>query len=203
MAVIWDTFYPYVQPHVPGCPEITIKLHLQEAAVDFCERSAVWRFDIEQDFTAKTLSDYEIFVPDNSLLENILVLYLGGVPLKKVVDSHHFRSSQSGLGRPRAYSLYQDASIRFYPTPDDKYTFDGVGVAKPTLDATGVEDFIYNTHGRAIACGALGKLLNIPGKEWTNPDLASYYTMKFAKAADDAMGRDMSRGEIRVRPQPF
>lgn len=203
MAVVWSTFYPYVQPHVPGCPEITIEAHLQESAVDFCERSGVWRYDLESDFTSRNLSDYEIFLPNNTALENILVLYLDQFPLTKVVDSNHFMSSEAGTGRPSYYSIYQDTFVRFYPTPDDKYTFEGVVTLKPTLDATGVEDFIYNTHGRAIACGALSKLLYIPGKEWTNPELAAYYRMKFAKAADDALGRDMARGSMRVAARGF
>jgi hypothetical protein len=203
MATPWETFYPYLQPHVPGCPEIVIVQHLQEAAVDFCERSGVWRYDLESDFTSKSLSDYEVFLPNNTTLENILVLYLNDSPLTKVVDSYHFTSSGAGNGRPSYYSIYQDSFVRFYPTPDAKYTFGGVATIKPSLDATGVEDFIYNTHGRAIACGALGKLLNIPGKEWTNPELAAYYRMKFDKAADDALGRDIARGSLRVASRGF
>lgn len=203
MAVTWDVFFPYIQPHVPGCPEMTITQHLQEAAADFCERSSVWRYDIEGDFTAPGVSDYPIYTPAKAALENVLALYLEGFLVSKVSDSSHHLSDQTTLGRPSAYSIYQDESIRFYPVPDDTYRFNGVGVLKPTLDATGIEEFIYNTHGRAIACGALAKLLLVPSKEWSNPELATYYNSKFAKAADDAKGRDEARGEVRVAPQRF
>ena len=82
MAVTWDSFYPYIQPHVPGCPEIVIQSHLQEAAAEYIGRSELWRFDIENDFTSKNTPDYEIDVPRGAVLENVLVLYLDGQPFK-------------------------------------------------------------------------------------------------------------------------
>jgi len=203
MAVTWETFFPYIQPHVPGCPEIVIENHLQEAAAEFCAISEVWRFDIDKDFTSKSTSDYEIDVPNLSVLENILVLYVDGVPCKRVSDLHFDMPSTVANGRPTYFSLYQDTQIRFYPTPDGKYEFEGVGVLKPSLSATGVEDFIYETHGRSIACGAIYRLVAIPGKEWTNPELANYYKAEFYRHANNAKGRETRRVDLRVRTHGF
>ena len=203
MAVLWASFFPYVQPSVPGCPEVVIEAHLQEAAADFCARSEVWRFNIESDFTSKNTSDYEIDVPTGASLENILVMYLDGLPLKRVSDRHFALSEQYGTAAPSYFSIYQDTSIRFYPTPAGKHTFDGIGVLKPKLTATGVEDFIFEAHGRSIACGALYRLTSIPGKEWSNPDLAMYYKAKFYKEADEAKGRDSRRVSLRVSSVGF
>lgn len=203
MAVTWDGFFPYVQPHVPGCPEIVIQTHLQEAAAEFCKLSEIWRFDIEQDFTSKNTSDYEIDVPVGAVLENILVLYVDGTAIRRVSDRHFDMPSDIAPAAPSYYSIYQDTQIRFYPTPDKKYTFEGVGVLKPKLSATGVEDYIFETYGRAIACGAIAKLAIIPGKEWTNPDLAAYYRAKFHKDAAEAKGRDTRRVNLRVAPAGF
>lgn len=203
MAVTWDSFFPYVQPYVPGCPEIVITTHLQEAAAEFCKESEIWRFDIEQDFTSKNTSDYEIDVPTGAVLENILVLYLNGTPIRRVSDRHFDMPTDIAAAAPSYYSIYQDTQIRFYPTPDTKYTFEGVGVLKPKLTATGVEDFIFETHGRSIACGAIGQLTAIPDKEWTNQEMAVYYQAKFHKHADDAKGRDTRRVNLRVSPSGF
>lgn len=203
MAVTWDKFYPYIQPHVPGCPEIVITAHLQEAAAEYCKLSEIWRFDIEQDFTSKNTSDYEIDVPVGAALENILVLYLNGTLVKRVSDRHFDMPTDISPSAPSYYTIYQDTQIRFYPTPDTKYTFEGVGVLKPKLTATGVEDFIFETHGRSIACGAIAQLAAIPGKEWTNPDMAGYYHAKFYRHAANAKGRDTRRVNLRVAPSGF
>jgi len=203
MAKTWANFLPYVQPHVPGCPEIVVNTHLQEAAAEFIGRSELWRFDIESDFTSKNTSDYEIDVPNGAVLENILTLFVNGSAAKRVSDRHYQVSNTNTNSAPSAFSIYQDNQIRFFPTPDRKYTFEGVGVLKPSLSATGVEDFIFETHGRSIACGAIWRLAIIPGKEWSNPEVAMYYKSEFYKHMDAAKGRDTRRVNLRIAPVGF
>ena len=203
MAKLWASFFPYIQPYVPGCPEIVITAHLQETAAKFLARSEVWRFDIEPDFTSKSTSDYDIDVPDKTVLENILTLYLEGQEIKSVSDRHFDRPSTAPQAKPHCYSIYQDSQIRFYATPDKKYTFEGKGVLKTSLDATGVENWIYESHGRCIAYGALSLLAGIPGKEWTNPDLSMYYKVMFDKESDRAKSRDARRVNLRIAPVGF
>ena len=203
MAKTWDNFFPYVQPHVPGCPEIIIQTHLQEAAAEYIARSELWRFDIDSDFTSKNTSDYEIDVPTGAVLENILTLFVNGTPANRVTDRHFHVSNTADNSAPTSFSIYQDNQIRFFPTPDRKYTFEGVGVLKPSLSATGVEDFIFETHGRSIACGAIWRLTIIPGKEWSNPELAMYYKNEFYTHMDAAKGRDTRRVNLRIASVGF
>lgn len=203
MAALWSKFYPYIQPYLPGCPEIVIEAHLQEAAAEFCLQSEVWRFDIEPDFTSGSTAEYEIDTPQNAVLENILSLYVEGHKVSAVTDRHYDLPSTAAMARPVNYSIYQDTQIRFYPTPDKKYTFEGVGVLKPSLGATGVEDWIFETHGRCISYGAIALLAQIPGKEWSSSDLAMYYQAKFAKGASDAKSRDARRVNLRIASVGF
>ena len=192
-----------VRSFVPGCPDLVIEAHLQDAAIEFCARSGIWRCDIDVDFTSRDVSDYEIDLPSCAALENILTLYLDGHALTPVSDRHFSLPSGRGTGKPGVYSIYQGAQIRFYPTPDKQYRFEGVGVLKPEIDASGLEDFIYQAHVRAICYGAIAFLLIIPGKEWSNPELANYYLAHFHKEADEAWRRDYHRANIRVRPVGF
>ena len=203
MSVAWASFFPYIQPILPGCPEIIIETHLQEAAAEFCAVSQIWRYDIDKDYTSKNTADYEIEVPTKAVLEDILVLFVDGQAATRVSDKHFALPSITGNGRPSSYSIYQDSQIRFYPTPDTKHEFEGVGVLKPSLAATGVEDFIYETHGRSIVCGAIYRLALIPGKEWSNPELAVYYKSEFYKHATDAKGRDTRRTNLRAKMVGF
>lgn len=203
MAVEWASFYPYIQPHLPGCPEITIETHLQEAAAEFCKISQIWRYDIDKDYTSKNTADYEIEVLTGTVLEDILVLYVDGQPIRRVSDRHFALPSTTGNARPMSYAVYQDDQVRFYPTPDGKYEFEGIAVLKPSLTAKGVEEWIYESHGRSIACGAIAKLAAIPGKEWSNPELAIYYKNEFFKHANDAKGRDTRRTNVSVKMAGF
>lgn len=198
MATLWSVFYPYIQPYLPGCPEIVIELHLQEAAAEFCARSEIWRVDLDADSVYANCSDYTVNVPTLSILENVLPLYLDGALLRQVTDRYFAPSPDVGTGTPTHYSIYRDTMLRFYPTPDAVYTFQGSAVIKPALTATGVEDYIYQSHGRCIAHGAIAKIAGIPSKEWTNPDLAAVSNAMFRKYADDAKGRDLHRAPLQV-----
>ena len=203
MTVSWENFYIHVQPHVPGCPEIVIDQHLQEAAADFCERSEVWRYDLDTDITVAGLADYVLDAPTGATIENVAALYLDGFLLTRVSDLDFKSYPNVKNSKPTHYAIYQDRQVRFYPTPDAAYSFTGTCVLKPKLTATGVEDFIFETHGKTIACGALASLTVIPGKEWSNPELAAYYSAKFHKATDDAKGRDTRRANYRVKSVNF
>lgn len=203
MAVVWEKFYPYIQPYLPGCPEVVIEAHLKEAAADFFARSEIWRFDIDPDFTSASTKDYELDTPTNAVLENIYELLLDDQCITRISDRHVNISRFTTNGKPIYYAVYQDTSVRFYPTPDKKYTFSGIGVLKPSLAATGVEDWIYETYGRCISYGAISRLAEVPGKEWHNPELASYYRSKFDMDADMAKSRDYRRVNLRVGSRSF
>jgi hypothetical protein len=138
-----------------------------------------------------------------AVLENIYELVLEGRQLTRVTDRHLNSTKFETKGSPSSYAIYQDTSVRLYPTPDAKYSFRGWGVLKTKLTATGVEDWIFESHGRCISYGAIAQLSSVPGKEWTNPELANYYRQKFSKEADDAKGRDYRRVSTRVQSQNF
>lgn len=203
----WATFYPYVLPYLPGCPEVVIETHLKEAAADFCAESEVWRLTIDPDYTSKNTADYKIDVTSGTLLENILSFYVNGAPLTRVTDRHFsIPINQDGSavkGSPIYISILDDDSVRMYPTPDGKYTFTGVVVLKPKLSATGVEDFIYDAHGRAIASGAIARLAEIPNKEWSNPELSLQHRFEFNRGITNAKGRDTRRVNLRVSAVGF
>lgn len=203
-TITWDKFYPYIQPYVPGCPEIVMESHLQEAAAKFFERSEVWRFDIEKDFAVKNVADYAIFLPSNeAVLENVYEIVLDGRCIPRITDRHLNSTAFTENACPKYYSIYQDSSIKFYPTPDAKYEFTGIGVLKTKLTATGIEDWIFESHGRCIAYGAISQLTSVPNKEWSSPELSVYYHQKFLREADSAKTRDYRRVGMRVRGPSF
>jgi len=203
MVVAWDKFYTQVQPYVPGCPEIVMDEHLRRAAVDFCARSEVWRFDIEPRQTFPGVSDYYLDTPNHGRLEDVTHLFLEGRRLDRIADLYEQPNPQVPDTRPDAYAVYMGGALRFFPTPDREYAFQGAGVLRPAQTATGVEDFIFETYGSDIICGAVASLLEIPNKEWSNPEASLYYRSRFHRAADDAKGRQMRRTGTQVRLPGF
>lgn len=205
MAIVqYEKFFPYIQPYVPECPEFVIEEHLIEAAAQFCEETYLWRFDIEEDQTIAGEPEYDIDVPAGTVLEDILMFEIDGSPIRRLSDAGIAPQLSDTPAKPQYYSVYRDSQVRLYSTPDDVYTFRGVGVAKPKLGvSTGVEGFIFETFGRCISNGAIAQLADIPGKAWSNPALASNYRIKFSKSIADARRRDVRTVAQRVAPRPF
>jgi hypothetical protein len=207
MAKKWEYFYPYVQPYVPGCPEMVMDAHLQEAASVFCARSEVWRVNIGPEFTSNNVADYELDLTRNAVLENILFLRLDGREMEHVSDRHFapavYAAGDPVKGMPVRFSVIEDSTVRMYPTPTKKHTFVGEAVLKPKLSATGVEDFIFESHGRSIALGAVARITEIPNKEWSNLEVSMKHSMEFERRMCAAKGRETRRVNLKVAPVGF
>lgn len=203
MPYAWDQFFRHLQPYVPGCPEVTMEDHLRDAAVMFCARSEAWRVELGPAVTVAGTQDYTVTVPANTDIENVVELYLNDVRLKRVSDLYAALAPGAPTARPNAFAVLPDGQLRFFSTPDDAYTFGGQMVLKPSLAATGVEDFLFVDHAKSIAYGALSTVLLIPGKEWSNPDMANYFRAKFFSCADEAKLRDTRRSNLRVSGPTF
>ena len=79
-------------------------------------------------------------------------------------------------------------------TADASATFTVKGLSvwvalKPTLDATTIEDFIYEDYLEVIADGARGMLFGMAGQQWANGELASYYTKRYQAYRNRAANR--------------
>jgi len=203
MAKRWEDFYKHVQPHVPGCPEVVIEQHLRDAAIDFCERSQVWVYQSPEFTTEAGQTDYFVEIESGALLDNILALSVDGLPINRIAPAHTPRDMAAPDQRPDRYYIFRGQEVRLLPAPDAAYTINATVALKPSLSSRGVPDFVFETHGRTIACGAIASLAVIPGKEWTNPDIANYYKGKFLREADDAAGLGVRRTNLRVRGSNF
>ena len=200
----YETFFSYVQPYVPECPEFVVEEYLIEAAATFCRETQVWRFDIEEDQTIANEPEYDIDVPSGTVLEDILIFEVDGSPIARLTDAAVEPNLSDKPQKPEYYSIYRDTQVRLYSTPDGAYPFRGVGVAKPKLkSSTGVESFIFETYGRCISYGAIAQLAAIPGKAWSNPALSGAYNALFSSSIADARRRDVRTVSQRVFPRPF
>lgn len=203
MAEPWKTFYPHVQPHVPGCPEVTIDYHLQTAAENLCKRAEIWRDTLGPEITVAGVAEYKVSTFGQSRLENIPALYLDGAKLHRVTDLYHTESPDHPQGKPLRFSVYGDETVKFFPTPDKEYTFQGTMVLTPSAGASGVPDFVYEDHQQTVTYGALATLMAVPHKEWSDAERADYYHSKFWRCVDDAKGRDTRRSNLTVAMRPL
>lgn len=200
-TVTWDKLYPITLPHLPGCPFASVDIALAEAAAEFCDRTHVWRAEMDAETTTPGEPTYELILP--ATLASMLRLSLDGEALDQVDDRAVPLSYAADSGRPTCYALVGDTAVRFFPTPDAAYPFFGTVALKPSRAARGVESFIYETHANVLASGAIYRLALVPSKEWSNPALAEAHRMLFERGVADARIRDLRNIRMRVAPYPF
>lgn len=200
----FEDFYKYVTPYVPACPAFVVSEHLAEAAARFCQETQCWRVALPPAQTVADQAQYAPVLPAETVLEAVVHLELEGELLTPLLESLEAPSTTlDDRGRPLGYAVVHDTTLQLYPTPDAAYTYRGLVAVKPALTATGVEAFIYQTWGRAIAYGAISTLKLVPGKSWTDAAMAAAYAALFDKAVAACKRREFRNTPLRVRSVGF
>lgn len=204
---------PYLLAEVPGVPDVTAKQALTMAAIEFCRETQAWSelqdpiavidkihtYDLEPVTGASIVTVKQVWAADRELVP---------VTLAKLVEVMPNWQTAQGSD-PVYYNGAADwSSIRIFPTPINanrqKLT---LRVAyQPSLTATTLPDFLVNVYLEAILSGAKARLMLMPQKAWTNPELGGYHKGLFDAAIVQSRIDDMHErhpGTITVRPRRF
>lgn len=201
MAKIWDDFLPLISPHLPGCPNATMRLYLASTAADFFARTYLWREQISGITVVTGAVDYDLD-PDTGLVENVISVVYGEAPLTRTDLRLIGAEKLSETGEPREYWIQADNSIRIFPIPEERSSLKVFAVLKPNRAGTGVEDWIYETWADTIVSGAIAQLAMIPGKEWSDIALAGMHKGLYERAITNARIRDFRGVHMMVRQRP-
>lgn len=174
-------------PHVPQ----QVALHeLRQAAIRFCTKTRFWREDVVplQTLTSTATTEYEVFclAPDTRPVATIS-LQADGRPLEPRTEDELDRNESNWRakeGQPTQFVSPSAAWVRPIPISTSKaVTLTGKIAVAPTQDGQYLLDDLYQSHGESIAAMAKNTLMLMPGKPWSNPDMAVY----FGRLGDDAM----------------
>ena len=201
MITTWDKFLPYIMPHLTGCPTDLVEQALIERTQHFCERTQLWRVDMDPETTVAGEHTYTLYLP--AAVEAVLWLRLDGNDLTIADDRDMLPELFSATGQPRYYSLEGDSAVRLYPVPDAAYPFTARVVLKPSQSSRGVEQFLFDAHVRTLASGTLAQLMAMPEKTWSNLPLAAVHDQQFERGIARARVRDFRNVPLRVKPQYF
>ncbi|MEN6540823.1 MAG: hypothetical protein ABFC67_14545 [Mizugakiibacter sp.] len=192
-----------MQPHVQGCPTIVVDQAITRAAIEFCQKTGVWRYDHVPVAAVEATTAYSFAPPDGAKVERVLAAWLDGVPLtvKNATDLLGVDDWKTATGTPTHLVVLNDTQFRLYPLGAG--SVDLTVTLKPSRAATTIDDAIFEAHVDAIADGAIGKLAALPGKPWSSADLVTYHTGEFDKAIDDATIREFQHAPMRTANPPL
>jgi hypothetical protein len=171
-----------VLPYVRNCPPQTAIFHLREAARDFFQRTLAWRSDLPRLSTVVGQASYSMVIPQETTVAKLLAYAIDG-QRNDVIDAELGMQLQlEEAGTQMAWS--EDRStVSINPAP----LVAGVGLdfrvaLKPSEDASAIPGAMVNHYIDNLADGAIARLLEMPGCDWTDPKTAPTYRGKYELA---------------------
>lgn len=206
MAQAWSTWLPDVQPHVPGCPVPLIEHEVKRAAQAFFAGSRAWRAESAAMPVAAGQSTVTMTAPVvDAEVVRVETVWLDGRKLEsttvRTLDDAFGDTWADRVGATEAAVLLTPGVLRLYPIPAAA-AVSGVTATlslQPAETATGLADDLAVAYRAAITAGARARILALPGKGWTNLDLALVYGQAFASMVDAANVLSSARGNSRAR----
>lgn len=183
---------------VPGAPNPLVDREVRHAAREFCDFTFTWRAEVAAIDIATADAQYEFTLPIGARIVRIVFV------------------------RPGCGTRINDESCcisGWYYTPDGKVHIDLASetakveglqflfALKPDQDCIDVPDDLYQDHLEAIGHGAKARLFALAGKDWSNPQLASFHMNAFEAAKRKEKAEVINEGErqstLAVRPYNY
>ena len=204
---------PFVAPEVPGCPEVLIKQAIVQTAIEFCAETLAWQEIQDPIIMIDKANELDVEVPRDARIVTVKDIWASNRRLRPVTMEQLFERIPNWQTAESSEPAYYNASadwqtIKIFPSPlDAKRAKITMRVAyAPTLTATALPDEIVTKHLDGLTGGAKSRLMLMPGRSWTNTQLAGVYRVQFndqmLKAKIDIL-HDRVQGSVSVRPHPF
>lgn len=202
----FSPFFPAIYQRAQGVSEVAASQAIRDAAIEFCERTRLWKVDVSLSMDAAT----KAFVPPtDSVLHDIEYARFDGYTIEpkstQWLDDHVYGWRAGVSGQPQY--LTQTLQDTFTVVP---YTSTGTLIVsarlRPSETATTLPDFIANRYRQIIQYGALARLLLLPGQPFMNPDMAAYNQGLFNQQIDSLIAKSISgqqKAAIRTKARYF
>lgn len=201
-----DTLFPRIMPRVKGCAVPIAEAAIRTAAIDFCERTRIWRSS--DTFTVSESQCEVVAVPYGAALYEIESARFNGMTLEPVsiswLDEHIHNWREKCATVSRWLTQVNPGSVRVIPAACGQ--LDLSLTLKPAEDAEELPAFLIDGHARTLADGALAEILTIPDKPYYNPDLAMFYSSRFRSEMDRFFNSNIKgqqKAPTRTRPNFF
>lgn len=189
----WASWLPDVLPHVPGCPVVVVEHELRRSAQEFFRRSRAWRVNLTT--IAVPASTAEISCEPQDAAHDLVRVEAVNYDSRQLepetvenLDRGFSDEWAAQVGPPTHYVQLTPGVLRLYPIPGAAAAV-GLKIrasVMPSESATGIPDDLAQKYRDAIHAGAKSRLMLMPGKGWTNLDLAAIYGRSFSDMADAA-----------------
>ena len=179
-------FYRFIRPGCIGAPEPLIDSCILKAAIEFCERTRMWR----EVNTVQSTGNDPIPAPADSAIIKLEDARVDGRRLEPiaVADLGDMYPGQDWMTLDPCDPCYVTQmtpnAMMLVPSPAATVSVKLVMQLKPSQSAEHLPHFLYDLYQQVIADGAMAEILATPGQSYTNPDMAGIYSARFQQKLD-------------------
>ena len=183
MSTDISNYLSEILPYAIGVPHPTAIKAIRNAAIDFCERTKLWKYESTTAVLATDPATSSLITPTDSAVFDIEVALFNGfelmpkAPRDLDVTQRGWRTGDLGLGNPTYITQINQNTMTIVPQSSDDGSLYLCLRLKPSQTAATLPDFLID-YAECIGWGALGRVLSIPAQPYTNPSLATYYAAR-------------------------
>ncbi len=203
-TVTWKSFYPYILPHIDGCPSLLVEQALRSSAIEFCEKTLIWR---QPAIGVTVYADepcYSFGAPEGARVIQATEVYINGMKLIQTslhdltVLEPEWRARESTL--PTHYFMNDAQSIQLVgkPTEDIPESLDIYVALKPSRDSNICPEFLLEDWGEVIAAGAILRLMQMAKKTWSDTTTVANYLRTFKVGITTARHKTIKSRQLRA-----
>lgn len=201
-----DAFLPQILVRAQGCPEPIALDAIRQAAIEFCERTRLWRYTDTFDFTGNTeiaTLDYSVLMEiENARMDGRALTPVSINYLNDVYPDQDWEAMEASF--PKFITQKADGTFIVVPAVNGQLKM--TLILKPSNDADELPDFIDREYRRVITDGALAEVMLIANQPYTNPDLAAVHGSRFQQSLDSLASKTISgqqRAPVRTKTSLF
>lgn len=220
-----EALFDNVLPECPGVSQPFAKHAILQAVIEWCKRTRMFTmtatFDDPGTLVARQFSATPFFVgtpallPSNSQILSIESVYWLGQELDPVdvpFLEGYYGAWQAKTGLPIFFTQERPDAYWLVPVPGSSPAVPNVGATQmrvsygPAQSATVFDQVLYDMHREALAAGAKGKLMVMPNKPWSSPEIGQAYLNFFDTRIESARIRAMrgtKRAPLKVQPRAY
>lgn len=184
-----DSFLPEVRPWAPGVPDQTAYKAIRNAAIQFCERTRLWKWETTIAVLASEPATRPMPMPAGSAVIDIETAKFDHIEIvpkvRRDLDDIFpgWRTGYLGPGQPKYITQTEQNTITLVPAQMQDGSLYLCVNLKPSQTANELPAFL-NDYAECIGWGALGRVLTVPGQSYTNPEMGTYYMGLFNAELD-------------------
>jgi hypothetical protein len=186
MATSITTISNRVQPDVIGCPKSVVDNAVIDAIIKFCEETHI----IEQAFEHDVVAG-DIVAADNDSVNVLLTTYVSATLRPVVITEFRIDGvvwetaylellndlddlDELYISNSKYFNYPDRTHIKFFGIEAEDQRFYIKQAYAPLTTITTIDDYIYDRYHKAIEARAKWELMSMPGKDWSNGELALY-----------------------------